>query len=155
MRSEREIFATARDVPPFSNGTEGYGWMENWCWRPCMNPAEVAWRRYEEGKRKTPPKEFPGGCPLILCALNGKTPAEWLEQPRDENGCFSITSRYHCIEFIPPDDGPGGVPTPPPGPPRAKREPRNMDGLFPRPERRRRMLKQPEDLSVPSEMVPV
>lgn len=136
MRTYEEIYATARDTPPFSNGTEGYGWMENWCWAPCHNPAEKAWQDYEVGKRKTAPKEFPGGCPLIICAMMGRTPTEWLDQWK-EGEPYPI-DRFHCIEFRGPDDG-GGDPSP-----RPKREPPDMDGLFPRPERRIRMLKQPE-----------
>jgi len=133
MRTYEEIMASARDEPPFSNGTEGYGWMENWCWAPCQQPAEVAWQRYEDGKRKTDPG---GGCPLILCALLGKTPSEWLEQ--DEG-----PDRFHCIEFRAPGGGGGGDPQP-----RPRRDPPNMEGLFPRPERRVRMLIQPEPLKV-------
>jgi hypothetical protein len=150
MRSADEILATARDESPFSNGTAWELWSANWCYRPCMNPVEAAYRRYEEGKRKTPPKDFPGGCPLILCAMLGKTPTEWLEQPDD-----GYQRDYHCIEFMPPDDGRGGMGAGPPRPPRAKRERKDQIALFPRPDRQRRMLKQPEDLSVPSEMVPV
>lgn len=130
--------ATAADHPPFSNGTEGYGWMENWCYRPCQQPDEVAWQRYEAGKRKTAPRT--SGCPLILCALAGKTPTEWLYQWED--GAQYPIDRYHCIEFRGPD-GPGGT-GPAAGPPRPKRDPPDMDGLFERPERRVRMLKQPE-----------
>lgn len=135
MRSYDEIMATARDERPFSNGTEGYGWMENWCWRPCHNPAEKAWQDYEDGKRKHPHKDYPGGCPLLLAALMGKTPAEWLEQPRHDE-LITLGDQFHCIEFQGPDDG-GGEPRPKPDPP-------GMDGLFERPERQVRMLKQPE-----------
>jgi len=135
MRTQAEITATARDKPPFSNGTEGHGWMENWCYR-CHNPAELAWRRYEEGKRKTAPTEFPGGCPLICVALLGKTPTEWMEQPEYRYG-----DQYHCIEFRGPDGGGNGEPRP-------RRDPPGMDGLFPQPERRTRMLKQPIEPAV-------
>lgn len=134
MRTYDEIMSTARDEAPFSNGTEGFGWMENWCWR-CHNPAELAWRRYEEGKRKMPPTEFPGGCPLMLVALQQKTPTEWIDQWK-EGEPYPI-DRFHCIEFRGPDDGRNGEPRP-------KRDPTGMDGLFPCPERRVRMLKQPE-----------
>src|SRR5271168_3567774 len=134
MRSYDEVYATARDEWPFSNGTEGFSWMENWCYAPCRNPAEVAWQRYEDGKRTTAPKDFPGGCPLIQVALMGRTPTEWLEQPL-VNGLMVLGDQYHCIEFRGPDDG-GGKPRP-------RREPPGMDGLFPRPERTLRMLKQP------------
>jgi hypothetical protein len=147
VRTYDEIAASARDERPFSNGTEWEIWAANWCWA-CHNPVEVAWRRYQEGKRKTAPKDFPGGCPLIGCALNGKTPTEWLDQ-RKEGEPYPL-DRFHCIEFRGPDDG-GGDPWggPPPRPPRAKREPKNMDGLFSRPQRRRRMLKQGHPELVP------
>lgn len=155
MRPEADILADARDTPPFSNGTEGYGWMENWCWRPCMNPVEKAWRDYEDGKRKNPMKGYAGGCPLIMCALIGKTPVEWLDN-WDGEGPYPIGGRFTCTEFIPPDEGGGRGDPRPPGPPRAKREPKDMDGLFPRPPRQLRMLLPytGRDLSVPREMVP-
>jgi hypothetical protein len=140
MRSYDEIYETARDEPPFSNGTEFYGWMENWCWAPCQQPDEVAWQRYEEGKRKTPPKSGTG-CPLILAALMGRTPIEWLDT-WDGDSPYPLGDRYHCIEFRGPDDG-GGDPQP-----RPRREPPNQLGLFERPERRVRMLKQPQDQGV-------
>jgi hypothetical protein len=145
MRSYKEIEASARDGSPFSNGTEGYGWMENWCFAPCQQPDEVAWQRYEAGLRKTNPG---GGCPLLLCALMGKTPIEWLDQWKD--GQPYPMDRYHCIEFKPPGGGGDDDPFsgPPAHPPRGKREPKDMDGLFPRPQRRVRMLKQPQPQEV-------
>ncbi|GAT13189.1 hypothetical protein [Mycolicibacterium thermoresistibile] len=143
MRSYDEVIASARDEAPFSNGTEGYGWMENWCYRPCMNPVEVAWRRYENGERKTPPKDYPGGCPLIQAALLGKTPVEWIDQ-WGGTGPYPIADRFHCIEFRGPDGG-SGEPRPRPDPP-------GMDGLFERPERAVRMLAQPHEAR---EAVPV
>lgn len=156
MRPEADILADARDDAPFSNGTEGYGWMENWCWRPCMNPVEKAWRDYEDGKRRKPLKGYPGGCPLIMCAQIGKTPVEWIDN-WDGNSPYPISTRFTCTEFIPPDEGggSGGAPRPP-GPPTAKREPKDMDGLFPRPQRQLRILLPytGRGLSVPREMVP-
>lgn len=144
MRTYDEIDATATDSPPFANGTEFYAWADNWCYAPCHNPVEVAWQRYEEGKRKTAPKDFPGGCPLLMMALIGKTPTEWIDT-WDGQGPYPLGDRFHCIEFRGPDGG-GDDPFggPPAHPPRAKREPKNMDGLFERPQRRVRMLKQPE-----------
>jgi hypothetical protein len=141
MRTYEEIYETARDTPPFSNGTEWELWSANWCFAPCHNPVEMAWQRYEEGKRKTAPKDFPGGCPLIQCAMMGRTPTEWLEQPDD-----GYQRDYHCIEFRGPDGGGGGAGG---GPPRPRREPKDMDGLFERPQRRVRMLKQPEPAPEP------
>lgn len=94
---------TARDEPAFSNGTEGYGWMANWCDR-CLRDAP-----FRNGIAKT-------GCELILIALMDKTPAEWLDGPRDERGLYSIEDQYHCIEFRAPGDG-GGEPRAKPTPP--------------------------------------
>ena len=96
-------WATARDEPAFSNGTEGYGWMANWCDR-CLRDAP-----FRNGIS-------PRGCELILIAMDGKTPAEWLDGPRDEHGRYSIADQYHCIEFKAPGDG-GGEPKPKPTPP--------------------------------------
>lgn len=127
MRMLDEVMATSPERSPFSNGTEGYDWMSRWCDR-CHHPVEVAWQNYNDGKRKTQLKGYAGGCPLLMAALCGHTPAEWLEQDND-------LDRYHCIEFRGPDDG-GGKPRPKPDPP-------NMDGLFDRPEPRVRMLQQP------------
>ena len=61
----------------------------------------------------------------------GKTPVEWLEQ--DSTDGVRLGDQYHCIEYQGPDDG---------GEPRPTPEPPNMDGLFERPERGVRMLKQ-------------
>ena len=132
MRTEAEIVASARDTPPFSNGTEYYEWSGNWC-DNCHTPAEKAWRDFEAGKREQPLKEYPSGCPLLACAVaHSKTPIEWMEQDP-----FSLADRYHCIEHRGPDDG-GHEPRPKPEPP-------NMDGLFERPERGVRLLSQPEE----------
>ena len=123
-----EAFARSRDVPAFSNGTEGHGWMANWCDR-CLRDAP-----FRNGIAKS-------GCPLILVALQDRTPAEWLDGPRDEHGAYSIEDQYHCVEFR----GPGGGG----GEPRPKPEPPGMDGLFPRPERQTRMYVQPTPAAEP------
>lgn len=133
MRTAQEVIDTAVDDPPFSNGTEIYGWMENWCWC-CHNPVEKAWRDYEDGKRKTQLKGYEGGCPMIMAAMIGKTPSEWIPQGREYFG-----DQYHCIEFRGPDDGRDPEPRPRPDPP-------GMDALFERPEPSVRMLAQPEQL---------
>jgi hypothetical protein len=113
----------ARDVPPFSNGTEGFGWQANWCDR-CLRDA--LFRNTGKGS----------GCPLLCIAVQGRTPAEWLDGPRDEYGRYNIGDQYHCIEFRAPGSG-GGEPRPRPDPP-------DMDGLFSRPEPVVRMYVQPE-----------
>ena len=118
-----EVFSRSRDVPAFSNGTEGYGWMANWCDR-CLRDAP-----FRNGIAKT-------GCPIILVTMLSRTPAEFLDGPRDEHGRYSIEDQYHCIEFKAPGGGGGGEPRPKPDPP-------GMDGLFDRPERETRMFVQP------------
>jgi hypothetical protein len=99
MRTDDEIMAGAQPGSPFSNGTEGYGWQSRWCGRPCAHDA--AFQRDERGAT---------GCPLLLVALTGSTPSEWLRQPAGS------PDRYHCIEFRAEGDGPAG-PQPIPDPP--------------------------------------
>lgn len=118
-----DAYQRSRDEPAFSNGTEGFGWQANWCDR-CLRDAP-----FRNGMSPT-------GCPLILVAMVDRTPAEWLDGPRDEHGRYSITDQYHCIEFRHPGDGSPE--------PRPKPDPPQMDGLFPRPDRRTRMYVQPE-----------
>ena len=72
--------ADAAAERPFSNGTEGYAWMDNWCWHPCK-------------------KDRNEDCPLIMAAYMGVTPKEWTEADR-----FSLGDRYNCSEFEPDDD---------------------------------------------------
>jgi hypothetical protein len=112
MRTLAEIEADARDQRPFANGTEGYGWMGNWCYRPCLH--DLPFQN----------DISPRGCPIILVAFLGKTPAEFLDGPRDEQGLYSIEDQYHCIEFRAP--GSGG------GEPRRKPTPSGQGELFPR-----------------------
>lgn len=120
---------TARDEPAFSNGTEGYGWMANWCDR-CLRDAP-----FRNGIS-------PRGCELILIAMDGKTPAEWLDGPRDEKGRYSIADQYHCIEFRAPGGGGGGEPRPRP-------TPRRQLPLLPRePYEGTRMYVQPQQATV-------
>jgi hypothetical protein len=96
---------------PFANSTEGETWMSNWCDR-CLVDAP-----YRNGISPT-------GCPLIVTALIGQTPAEWINGPRDEHGRYSITDQYHCVNFRAPGDG-GAEPRP-------KRTPRDQLELFAR-----------------------
>ena len=93
----------ARGVPPFSNSTEGYGWMANWCDR-CLVDAP-----YRNGLKGAT------GCNLLVIALLGQTPAEWIDGPRDEHGLYSIGDQYHCVNFRAPGGG-GGEPRPKPTP---------------------------------------
>lgn len=122
-----DALARSRDVPAFSNGEEGFGWTANWCGR-CLRDAPF--RNMGKGS----------GCPLVMVSLLDRTPAEWLDGPRDEHGRYSIADQYHCIEFKAPGDG-GGEPRPKP-------DPRGMDELFPRPETQVRMYVQPNPVEV-------
>jgi len=98
------LYSESRDRPPFANGTEGYGWMAANC-DTCIwdRPA----RHGDEGN----------GCPLLLIALVGRTPAQWLDGPRDEQGLYRIADQYHCVEYRHEDAGPGPEPQPVPTPP--------------------------------------
>lgn len=91
-------FERAKDEPAFSNGTEGYGWMEANC-ETCIH--DKAARQGDVG-----------GCPLILVALMGRTPQEWLEGDRD-----TIARRYTCVMYRHEDDGGDPEPRPIPDPP--------------------------------------
>lgn len=123
-----DVFARSRDVPAFCNGDEGYGWMDSWCHR-CLRDAPF--RNMGKGT----------GCPIIMVAMLDRTPAEFLDGPRDEQGRYSIAHQYTCVEFRAP--GGGGEPQPKPEPPQ-------MDGLFARPGRRTRMYVQPQPSEVPA-----
>ena len=59
----------------FSNGTESGAWMERWCYR-CVHDMDDP------------------GCPLVLVAMLGRTPAEWQEVDR-----LSLGNQYRCTEF--------------------------------------------------------
>ncbi|WP_031467130.1 hypothetical protein [Sciscionella sediminilitoris] len=123
MRTYAEIQADARDGAPFANGTEGHAWTAMWCER-CL--VDAPFRNMNKGS----------GCPLLLTALAGKTPAEWLDGPRDELGRVPLAQLYICTEFRPPGGGTE---------PRPRPEPRGMDGLFERPGRGRRTLVPPRE----------
>lgn len=108
MRTEAEITADATPERAFSNGTEGYAWMDRWCYECVHN---------DEATEKW--------CPILTVALLGKTPVEWVEQPwrqipgRPEGETApELGGRYVCTEFErrpePGDDDPDtGPPTPP------------------------------------------
>ncbi len=105
MRTAADIKRDARPGAPFSNGTSGEIWMDDWCDR-CANDSPEMVDRGD-------------GCPLILIALSGETPIEWLPQ--------ESTQDYHCIEFRPDDDDGDDEPGP-------RRPPPEMPGqaeLFP------------------------
>ena len=117
-----EASPRARDQPAFANGTEGFAWTNTWC-GDCQRDAP-----FRNGLN-------PSGCPLIVIALEQRTPAEWIDGPRDRHGRYSLDDQYQCIEYRPPGSRPPE--------PRPRPEPPLMDGLFPRPTRRVRMLTQP------------
>lgn len=100
MRTYDEAYAAAKDRRPFSNGTEGYAWEDNWCAR-CVHDGEF--RRTWEGS----------GCPLMMVALMGRTPVEWIDQTA--NG-HRLGDTYHCTEFRDVEEG-GGEGEPEPVPP--------------------------------------
>ncbi|MEW1754106.1 hypothetical protein [Streptomyces angustmyceticus] len=98
------LYDEARNEPAFSNSDEGLGWMENWCGRCIHDKAQRA---------ETPTGP---GCPLVMVALMGRRPIQWLDGPRDEHGRYSIADQYHCVEYRHEDDGPA-EPQPIPDPP--------------------------------------
>lgn len=92
--------ARAAPEPPFSNSTEGEGWMGAWCAR-CARDAFA---------------EHGAGCPLVTLALCGYTPAEWVQPPPEQvftSTGMDIAQQYHCAEFRPRG---GGDPAPCPRP---------------------------------------
>ncbi|RZQ59817.1 hypothetical protein [Amycolatopsis suaedae] len=125
-----DILARSIDEPAFSNGTEGDAWTAKWCCR-CLRDAPF--RNMGRGS----------GCPILLVTMMGRRPAELLDGPRDEQGRYSMADQYTCVEFRRPGGGGDGEPHPRPEPP-------GMDGLFPRPDRARRMYVQPD--AVPTEV---
>jgi hypothetical protein len=87
---------------PFSNSDEGCAFTENWCDR-CVHDKPA--RRGDEGN----------GCGILLVALCGQTPGEWIEQAWGEKG--PPIDRYHCIEFRDENEGPPPRTEPLPTPP--------------------------------------
>lgn len=104
MESVDTLYERAKDEPPFSNGTCGYGWMDAWCNR-CWHDGPA--RRGDEAN----------GCPLLGVALLGRTPAEWLPGEPDTPTGFSIPDQYTCVMFRHEDDGGDPEPKPIPDPP--------------------------------------
>jgi hypothetical protein len=102
-----EAFAKAREGAPFSNADEGYPWLETWCGR-CTHDREA---RTSEGP----------GCPLVMVALMGRTPAEWLDNtetgPDGLLKPYSRSGQYTCVMFRPEDDPGPDEPKPIPDPP--------------------------------------
>ncbi|MEW9530798.1 hypothetical protein [Microbispora sp. NPDC049125] len=80
--SYEHIERTAADTPPFSNSTEGDAWTGRWC-DTCKHD------RTGRGGKHGP------GCPLLLYAYLGKTPAEW--KPTGEG---ELSLRYDCKHYL-------------------------------------------------------
>lgn len=81
MRGYRQIDASATDGAPFSNSTEGDAWTAVWC-DNCTHDRPAREGRYEDA------------CPILLVALTGKTPQEFLPMDR-----FRLGAQYRCVCF--------------------------------------------------------
>lgn len=93
------LYEEARDETPFSNSDQGCDWMARNCGH-CIHDKSA---RQDTG----------GGCPLVLVALMGRTPAQWLCETEQQ----AIFADYRCIEFRDENNGPGPEPQPIPDPP--------------------------------------
>lgn len=95
-------FERASDAAPFSNSDDGRDWMDAHCGR-CFHDKPA--RQGHDAN----------GCPLVLVALMGRTPAEWMRGDPAEQTSFA--DKYTCVMFRPEDEGgdpePKPIPTPP------------------------------------------
>lgn len=98
------LFEEAAEGAPFANADEGYPWLWANC-DTCVHDKPAREGRDEDG------------CPLILIALVGKRPAQWLDGPRTPEGLFARATQYRCVERRTEDDGPDPTPRPIPDPP--------------------------------------
>ena len=79
---------------PFSNGTEGYSWMDKWC-EHCAHDHDM----------HLPNMSGPGCSIIASCMLADADdypeawPEAWLPEPDD--GAFSLPSRLVCLHFTP------------------------------------------------------
>ena len=95
----------------FSNGTEGYAWMAEWCNR-CANDHDFSHVENSDGA---------DGCEIVLRSMRGTNEVipEWVDNSDTEG--FTLPPAIHCLAFRPcdkcnpPDDG-GEPPRPKPGP---------------------------------------
>lgn len=95
MRSYDAAWADATDGMAISNNDMWEVWSARWCERCTQDPIDVD-------------EQAANGCPLILVALNGRTPKEWT--PAKPWG-------YTCSEFEERRDGePDPQPEPEPDP---------------------------------------
>lgn len=70
----------------FSNGTEGFAWMANWCDR-CERDHQAHIDHHEDG------------CKIFLRSLTlerDEIIPEWIEQDR-----YALGDNVHCVEFRP------------------------------------------------------
>lgn len=94
------LYDEARPERPFSNGSQGYGWMARNC-DHCI---------HDKSARSD---DYGPGCPLVMVALMGRTPIQWLAETEEA----WVYGDFRCIEFRSEDDGPGPEPQPIPTPP--------------------------------------
>jgi hypothetical protein len=104
MRTIQEISDGAREVRPFSNSGEGYGWMGAHC-SSCIHEKPTRQGREWEG------------CPLIALSMGGWTPAEWIPGDPQVDGGWDSSKLFTCIEYRHEDDGGDQEPKPIPDPP--------------------------------------
>lgn len=110
MDDAETIYLNARDERAFSNGTDSELWMYAHC-EQCAH--DKAYRENESNE----------GCPILLTAMLGRTPREWL--PGDPASPY-FEDRYTCAFYRHEDeDDPDAEPEPLPDPP-------GMEALFPR-----------------------
>lgn len=86
----KEPELTPTDQRAFSNSTEGEAWMANWCDR-CLYDLPAREGDYEEA------------CGILLLALGGQTPGEWVRQEG-----FRLGDQYQCTQFRPEDSDDAG-----------------------------------------------
>lgn len=98
MDDGNTLWDQSLDQPPFSN-SDGYTWFDANC-ATCIHDRDA-----RIGDQI-------GGCPLVLLAITGRTPAQWLAGDPDH-----VAAKYTCIEYRHEDDGPSPEPRPIPTPP--------------------------------------
>lgn len=97
------LFAESRDEPAFSNGDEGLSWTGANC-DTCIHDKPA-----REG-------DDANGCPLVLITLLGRTPKQFIDGPRNDEGLYARETQYVCTEYRHEDEGPADpqpITTPP------------------------------------------
>lgn len=109
MDDAETIYVNARNERAFSNNTDWEIWSYNWCENDCVH--DDAYQRDQTNE----------GCPIVLAALLGRTPREWLPGDPNDSTCGS---QYTCIFYRHKDeDDPDPKPLP---------DPPDIEALFPR-----------------------